>query len=79
MTLSLNGREVGNGRVERTTAYHYSTETVFNVGESFATPVIEAVELPFRFTGDHLRVEFFLHGDAPDVSAERERVLRAAE
>ncbi len=79
VTLLINGSETGAGRLQRTTAYHYSTETVFNIGESFATPVIEDFEVPFRFTGRDLTVEFFLHPEAPDVSAERDRVLRAGD
>jgi arylsulfatase len=51
--LSIDGKEVAKGRIERTIPLRYSLDESFDVGEDTGTPVAEdyADRMPFRFTG----------------------------
>jgi arylsulfatase len=51
--LSVNGKEVAQGRIDRTIALRFSLDESFDVGEDTGTPVAEdyADRMPFRFNG----------------------------
>lgn len=52
-TLTVDGREVARGRIDRTIPVRVSLDETFDVGMDTGTPVIEeyAAKMPFRFTG----------------------------
>ncbi|MGB7160623.1 MAG: sulfatase-like hydrolase/transferase [Tepidisphaeraceae bacterium] len=50
-TLSINGKEVGEGRIEKTVPTMFSTDDTFDVGEDWGTPVSPDYKLPAKFTG----------------------------
>ncbi|HZI26761.1 MAG TPA: hypothetical protein VFD64_01325 [Gemmatimonadaceae bacterium] len=55
-TLSINGKKVGEGRLEQTVPVMFSTDDTFDVGEDWGTPVSPDYELPAKFTGDLKKV-----------------------
>jgi arylsulfatase len=56
--LSVDGKEVAKGRIEKTIALRYSLDESFDVGEDTGTPVADyyADRMPYRFTGDLRRL-----------------------
>jgi arylsulfatase len=52
-TLSVDGRTVAEGKIERTVGRRFSLDETFDVGEDTGTPVVEdyANKMPFKFTG----------------------------
>jgi arylsulfatase A-like enzyme len=52
-TLSVDGKKVAEGKIERTVGRRFSLDETFDVGEDTGTPVVEdyADKMPFRFTG----------------------------
>ncbi len=52
-TLSVDGKQVAQGRIERTILTRFSLDETFDVGEDTGTPVVEEYlnQMPFRFTG----------------------------
>jgi arylsulfatase len=50
-TLAVDGREVANGRVERTVPIRFSLDEGLDVGEDTGTPVNLDYDVPFKFTG----------------------------
>ena len=62
VTLTVNGKKVGDARLERTVPSAYSFEETFDVGEDSASAVGPYVA-PFPFTGTLERLE--LHASAP--------------
>jgi arylsulfatase A-like enzyme len=52
-TLLVDGKQVGQGHIERTIRARFSLDETFDVGEDTGTPVVEdyADKMPFRFTG----------------------------
>jgi len=56
ITLSANGRKIGEGRVEKTTPFKYSLFEGQDVGEDTGTPVDFSYAPPFRFGGKLGRV-----------------------
>ncbi len=52
-TLTVDGKQVAQGRIERTIPNRFSLDETFDVGEDTGTPVVEdyASKMPFRFTG----------------------------
>ena len=65
VTLSVNGKTVGQSRLERTVPAAYSFEETFNVGEDSASAV-GPYAAPFAFTGTLERLE--LRASAPAVT-----------
>jgi arylsulfatase len=61
--LLVNGRVVGEKRIERTVPYLYGLGATLDVGEDTGTPVDTTYRVPFRFTGKIERVHFD-YGDA---------------
>ncbi|WP_107668860.1 arylsulfatase [Cyanothece sp. BG0011] len=52
VTLYANNRKIGSGRVEKTLPNRLSLDETFDVGFDTGTPVTEAYETPFDFTGN---------------------------
>ncbi|SDU76513.1 arylsulfatase [Jiangella alkaliphila] len=50
-TLTVNGKPVGEGRIERTVPVYFSTDDTFDVGEDWGTPISPTYRTPFAFTG----------------------------
>jgi hypothetical protein len=52
-TLSVDGKQVGQGKIERTIPVRVSLDETLDVGEDTGTPVVEdyAGKMPFKFTG----------------------------
>jgi len=75
-TLSVDGKKVAGGRIERTYAFRVSLDETFDVGEDTGTPVSEQYRVPFKFSGTLNRVLIRL-SDAP-LTAEDEAQLRRA-
>jgi len=71
VTLEVDGRPVGSGRIPVTTAYYFSFDETFNVGVDRGTPVIDDY-LPVRnrFEGLIHRVRFDLGPVSERVSVE---------
>ena len=77
--LEIDGEVVGEGRVERSTAYYFSFDETLNVGVDVGTPVSEDYPaVDNAFTGTIDRVRFDLDVDAsPLTDAERLRARLA--
>ena len=50
-TLSVDGKQVAQGRIDRTTPFRFSLDETFDVGEDTGTPVSLDYDVPFKFTG----------------------------
>ena len=52
-TLSVDGKQLAQGKIERTIPARFSLDETFDVGEDTGTPVIEAYveKMPFQFNG----------------------------
>jgi hypothetical protein len=48
--ISVDGREVAAGRIEKTVPVRISQEEGLDVGEDTGTPVSLSYDVPFRFT-----------------------------
>jgi arylsulfatase A-like enzyme len=77
-TISVDGVQVGQGRIERTVAVRFtmSVETL-DIGEDTGTPVNRDYDVPYRFTGHIRRVTIDLkpqdeHSAAGSVAAGRQ-------
>ena len=51
MTLYANNRKIGQGRVEKSIPNRVTLDETMDIGFDTGTPVTEAYELPFAFTG----------------------------
>ena len=50
-TISVDGKQVTQGRIDRTTPLRFSIDETFDVGEDTGTPVSMDYDVPFKFTG----------------------------
>jgi len=50
-TLSVDGKQVAEGRINATIPGRFSLDETFDVGEDTGTPVSEDYDVPFKFTG----------------------------
>jgi hypothetical protein len=50
-TISVDGKEVAKGRVEKTVPIRISLDEGLDVGEDTGTPVNLGYDVPFKFTG----------------------------
>jgi hypothetical protein len=69
-TLSVDGKKVAEGKIERTIPFRFSADETFDVGEDTGTPVIDDYDdrMPFKFTGKLNKVVIELKpkpGDPP--------------
>ncbi len=57
-TLSVDGTQVAQGKIDRTVPLRFSLDETMDVGEDMGTPVIEdyLAKMPFKFTGDLKKV-----------------------
>ena len=62
-TLTVNGKTVAEGRIEKTVPVYFSTDDTFDVGEDWGTPMSDAYEPPFAFTGKIKKVT--VHAKSP--------------
>ena len=51
-TLSVDGKEVAKGRVEKTIPVRITIDESFDIGEDSGTPVNLKYDVPFKFTGE---------------------------
>jgi len=49
--LSVDGKQVAQGRIANTVPFRFSADETFDVGEDTGTPVSLDYDVPFRFTG----------------------------
>jgi arylsulfatase len=71
-TVTVDGKEVAKGRVEKTVPIRVSLDEGLDVGEDTGTPVNLSYDVPFRFTGTIHKVTIDLKpkpGDPPDQKA----------
>jgi len=50
--LSVDGKKVGEGKIEQTLGNRYSLDATFEVGEASGSAVTDDYKVPFRFTGE---------------------------
>jgi arylsulfatase A-like enzyme len=55
-TLKVDGKQVAEGRLERTIPFRISADETLDIGEDCGTPASEDYHVPFRFTGKLLGV-----------------------
>jgi arylsulfatase len=72
-TISVDGKTVAQGRIERTVPIRFSLDETFDVGEDTGTPVSEGYDVPFRFTGTIEKVVLSL-GEAKLAAGDRQRL-----
>jgi len=59
-TLMVDGKQVAQGRIERTIPFRISADETLDIGEDTGTPVSEDYQVPFKFTGALKKVA--IHG-----------------
>jgi hypothetical protein len=61
----VDGKKVGEGRIEKTQPLRFSLDESFDVGQDTGTPVIDEYDakMPFKFSGTLKRVEVELGND----------------
>jgi len=55
-TLMVDGRQVAQGRIERTIPFRISADETLDIGEDTGTPVSEDYQVPFKFSGELKKV-----------------------
>jgi len=76
-TLSVDGKQVAQGRIDNTIPGRFSFDETFDVGEDTGTPVSEDYDVPFKFTG---RIEkVVVHLGETKLSAADQKALKTAE
>jgi hypothetical protein len=78
-TLYVNGKSVATGRIEQTQCCMYSADEGTDVGEDAGTPVTEAYQAPFKFTGKIDQVTIDLKETTAPVTDEADKARREAE
>jgi hypothetical protein len=74
VTLLVDGKQVAQGRIERTIPFRISADETLDIGEDTGTPVSEDYQVPFKFTGDLKKVAIQLTDAA--LSAEDEAEIK---
>jgi arylsulfatase len=79
--LSVNGKEVASGRVDKTEFARFSADETFDVGCDTGSPVSNDYKSPFKFTGKIKKVEITLEDEklTPDEKLELKKRQAAAE
>ena len=75
-TIMVDGRQVAQGRIDRTVPIRYSMDETFDVGEDTGTPVNLSYDVPFKFTGTIEKVVINL-GQTKLGAADRQQLLAA--
>ena len=86
-TLSVDGKQVAQGKIERTIPVRFSLDETMDVGKDTGTPVVEdyANKMPFEFTGVLNKVVIELGksgltaGDEKAMKIAKDRALAAME
>ena len=78
-TISVNGQEVGNGRIDATQANVFSADEGADVGSDEGTAVASAYSIPFKFTGKIHKVTVDLKPATTADAAEAEKARRQTE
>jgi hypothetical protein len=73
-TISVDGRPVAKGRIDRTIPVRFSFDETFDVGADTGTPVSESYDVPFKYNGRIEKVVIDL--DPGKLSAAEERKLQ---
>ncbi len=73
-TLSVDGKQVAQGKIERTVPVRFSLDETLDVGMDTGTPVVEdyLAKMPFKFTGDLKKVVIELGKSGLTASDTRE-------
>jgi arylsulfatase len=79
-TVSVDGKEVARGRVERTIPIRITLDETLDVGEDCGTPVNLQYEVPFKFTGkiDKVTIELGKSGLAAGDEKKLEEMASTA-
>jgi len=72
-TLSVNGKSVATGKIEQTQCCAFSADEGADVGADEGTPVTEAYQVPFKFTGKIDKVTIDLKETTPAVAEEKQK------
>ena len=75
-TLSVDGKQVAQGRIERTIPFRISFDETLDVGADTGTPVSLDYDVPFKFCGKLEKVTVEL---APSVPLAAQASARAKE
>ena len=79
-SLSIDGKEVAEGRIEKTFPVRISLDESLDIGEDTGTPVIDDYEakMPFKFSGTLSKIEIHLGPDqlTPEQHGELEKLKR---
>jgi arylsulfatase len=75
-TLSVDGRNIAEGRVGTTMPVRFSFDETFDVGEDTGTPVSEDYDVPFKFTG-HIEKVVIKPAISKLTAAEQEKIQKA--
>jgi arylsulfatase len=73
--LSVDGKTVAEGRLERTIPIRFSLDESFDIGLDTGSPVIDEYDdrMPFKFTGDLKKVDITLGPDGVPAEQHAER------
>jgi len=73
-TLTVNGKRVAQGKIDRTIAVRISADETMDIGEDTGTPVVEDYvdKMPFKFTGDLKKVVIELGKSGLTASDEKQ-------
>ena len=76
----MDGKQVAQGKIERTIPLRFSLDETLDVGQDTGTPVVEDYldKMPFKFTGDLKKVVVEL-GKSGLTAADEERLKEAGE
>jgi arylsulfatase len=69
-TISVNGKNIATGKIDQTQCCSFSADEGADVGEDDGTPVAEAYQVPFKFTGKIDKVTIDLKEMTPSVAVE---------
>ncbi|OQC28595.1 MAG: Arylsulfatase [Deltaproteobacteria bacterium ADurb.Bin072] len=73
-TLSVDGKQVVQGRIGNTVPFRFSMDETFDVGEDTGTPVDLAYDVPFRFTGTIDKLVVTYTGDGTLTAVDQRKV-----
>jgi arylsulfatase len=75
-TLSVDGKQVAQGRIDKTIRARFSLDETMDIGEDTGEPVVDdyADKMPFKFTGKLGQLQ--IHLGESDVRAADEKALR---
>jgi arylsulfatase len=77
-TLSVDGKQVAQAKIEHTVPVRYALDEGLDVGEDTGTPVNLTYDVPFKFTGKINKVTIDLKPMEPATAVEHEKMQREA-